>query len=296
MTYQEFKETIYSSIVARCDQSAEVHISTFTKNNDVQLDGLVIYDRDNPVSPTLYLNDFYPMITKGMSIEEVTDRIFLTYQKAKKDSIFDPNMLADFSLVKDKIIFKLVNQKSNTSLLMDVPYLEYLDLAIVFAIMIPIHDELGTILVRNSFLEDWQVTKEDLFEFAKVNTYQLLQPEITPIESILTDMLPAEEKELFGDLTPAYPMYVFTNEKRIAGAGVICYPDLLKHFSESLDCDFYILPSSIHEVIVIPMLSSMDINSLTEMVQQVNATQVAPEEILSDHAYYYLREKNAVMF
>ncbi|MCR5545033.1 MAG: DUF5688 family protein, partial [Lachnospiraceae bacterium] len=275
MTYQEFKEQIYSSVAARCNQSAQVHISTFKKNNGITLDGLVITDEQNPITPTLYLNDYYPMVTKGLSIDEITERILSVYYQAKNTPTFDPDILSDFSAIKDKIIFKLVNKKSNLDILRDVPYMDYLDLAIIFAIVLPIGEELGTILIHNNFLEDWSLSKEDLFEYAKINTYQLFRPEMTPIESLLSDMISFEDQELFGDLKPAYPMFVLSNQKRINGAGVICYPDLLKNFSETLNCDFYILPSSIHEVIVIPMDPSMDIDELTEMVQQVNHTQVA---------------------
>jgi hypothetical protein len=91
-------------------------------------------------------------------------------------------------------------------------------------------------------------------------------------------------------------MYVATNSRQANGATVICYPDFLRKISESMNTDFYILPSSIHEVILVPMDNGININDLTQMVQQVNKTQLEPEEVLSNHAYYYCRQKNKIMY
>ena len=296
MTYQEFKDNIFKEVASRYDSGANVHISTFTKNNGVQLDGLIISKENQPISPTLYLNDFYPMLEKGFTFEEVTERFIRSYEHAKDVTGFDPNMLSDFSQIKDKVIFKLVNKESNHELLKDVPYISYLDLAIEFAIMLPVQNEWGTILIHQCMLDEWGVSKEELFEYAKTNTYQLMQPECIPMESLVSDMLSSTDKELFPDMIPSFPMFVLTNRRKMNGAGVICYPDLLKNISQELEMDLYILPSSIHEVIIIPMLGELSADYLTDMVRQVNETQVPPDEILSDHAYYYLREKNQVMY
>lgn len=297
MTYQEFKETIYKDVTNRYDSRASVHLSTYTKNNDVKLDGLSLSRKDSLVSPTVYLNDFYPLLDQGASIDEIVQKIIATFENAKGVKGFHPEEISDFSKIKGSVFFKLIGKESNQNLLKDVPYMEYLDLAIVFCIMVNLKDgEWGSILIQNHLLECWKLSKEDLFEFAKVNTYQLFQPSLTPIEQLLQRMISPEEQDLFPTLTPSFPMFVATNSRQANGATVICYPDFLRKISESMNTDFYILPSSIHEVILVPMDNGININDLTQMVQQVNKTQLEPEEVLSNHAYYYCRQKNKIMY
>ncbi len=297
MTYQEFKDYIYSEVAARYESRATVHLSTFTKNNGVILDGLVICDKNARISPTLYLNDFYDLLAEGKTKEAILKRIIRQYEQAKDIPDFDPDIFTDFSVIKDQIIFRLVNQNSNALLLEDVPFLPYLDLAIVFSIMLKIRDDnYGTVLIHNSLLEEWGIAISELFDIAKENTYQALAPDCIPLEELLGDMLPQAERDLFGDLTPAFPMYVLSNTRRFHGAGVICYPEYLKNLSEELGQDLYIIPSSIHEVLVVPMDAELNLEILSDMVQQVNATQVAPEEVLANHAYYYLRAKNQLAY
>ena len=95
------------------------------------------------------------------------------------------------------------------------------------------------------------------------------------------------------DLAVAKSINILTNTNRTNGAGVILYPNVLKEFAEEMGHDFYIIPSSIHETILLPMLGD-DWEALSQMVKEVNATQLAPEEVLSDHVYEYRRSKNVV--
>ena len=82
-------------------------------------------------------------------------------------------------------------------------------------------------------------------------------------------------------------MYVASNKERIHGAGVIAYPEFMEEAAKRLGGDFYVLPSSIHEVILIPDTPDVSVLELQGIVQSVNVEQVAPEERLSDHIYHY---------
>ena len=237
------------------------------------------------------------MVSKGFSIDNIVDKLIEASKKSVNIPNFTPEDISDFSKVKSAVFFKLINRKANESRLSDVPYLDYLDLAIVFCIMIPMDSKnWGSILIHNHLLETWKISKETLFEFAKINTYQIFAPTVTPLQDMLENMLSDEDKELFPKLTPSFPMLVLTNSRNNHGATVICYPDYLKKLAMEMDTDFIILPSSIHEVILLPMKSDFDIGELSQMVRQVNATQLSPEEVLSDHAYLYLRSQNQVVY
>lgn len=90
------------------------------------------------------------------------------------------------------------------------------------------------------------------------------------------------------------PMYVITNRARTNGAGAILYPELLKDFATAIHKDLFILPSSVHECILLPVFGDENIDELKSMVKDINETQVAPEEVLSDSVYYYSMEKQCI--
>ena len=90
------------------------------------------------------------------------------------------------------------------------------------------------------------------------------------------------------------PMYVLSNKSKLNGSGCLFYHNLLHNLCEKLECDLYILPSSIHEVILIPAYDHDSYDELTSMVKEVNSTQLSKEEILSDHVYFYSRETGQI--
>lgn len=108
--------------------------------------------------------------------------------------------------------------------------------------------------------------------------------------SIMEEELLAKRKE-----NGAAAMYVLSNHTRINGAACILYDGVLEKIAEMLECNLFILPSSVHEVILIPEKGDEDYERLSEMVREVNETQLSPEEVLADHAYYYSREMSALV-
>ena len=81
-------------------------------------------------------------------------------------------------------------------------------------------------------------------------------------------------------------MFVLTNDTKVNGAAAILNDDIRQEIAEKVG-DFYMLPSSIHETLIIPKDAGMEFKELEQMVQEVNQTQVAPGERLSDHVYEY---------
>ena len=112
------------------------------------------------------------------------------------------------------------------------------------------------------------------------------------------DALDEEMMETFFDMNvyedSAFPMYVATNVFKMNGACILLYDGVLKKFAEKIGSDFYILPSSVHEVIFVPANGDMDARYLIQMVKEVNATEVAPDEVLSDNVYIYHADKDFV--
>jgi len=91
------------------------------------------------------------------------------------------------------------------------------------------------------------------------------------------------------------PLYVQTNSMGICGACTILYPNQLKNFADTVNADLVILPSSIHEVLLIPYEAKLSFPELTNMVTHINRAEVSVEDRLSDQVYLYSRELDTVI-
>lgn len=141
-------------------------------------------------------------------------------------------------------------------------------------------------------LELWGVDEDTLYRHAHVNTLALLHAEIMPLTDVIRGMLHEAESPA-GALDPkeeGLSLYVATNDRKTNGAAVLLYAGILREFAGQAGCDFYILPSSIHETLFLPVRPEPgpDGHTLAEMVREVNAGGcVAPEEILSDNVHLF---------
>ena len=295
MTYQEFKANIFHTISTRLGSDYRVSLQDIIKNNDTHLDGLTILSAGSNISPTIYLNYYYDKYLAGKSLSTIYDDILLSYhQNVPKENI-DISFFTDFAKVKNHIIFKLVNYERNKELLSKVPHVRYLDLAVVFNCFInSTEDGYATILIHHQHLSYWNISTEELYALAMKNTPHLLHYQLQNMTDVIIDLFCNEHIELSKELLPVFPMYVLSNTTKLNGSGCILYEDLLSEIAQRLDSDFYILPSSIHEVLLIPVASASSYEDLSSMVHEINATQLAREEVLSDRVYFYSRHSGKV--
>ncbi|MCI8514036.1 MAG: hypothetical protein HFI93_05325 [Lachnospiraceae bacterium] len=302
MEYGEFLTCVKRRLEEAMPQ-ARVELHHIMKNNQVTWDGVTILPEGETISPTVYLNEFYGRYRAGMSMEEIVRRILAEYQENCCQPGFDVSRLKEFAYLKDRIVFKLINYEENRELLEEMPHRRVLDLAMVFYFML--EDEalgLVTALIFNSHLKVWKVDEETLYQTARENTPRLLNWELQSMDSLLDEMILQDMREEFEseeafeefcgitlgrDKRSASPMYVLTNKERFNGAGCMLYQDVLDRFAREHNSDIYVLPSSIHEVILIPCVSSPGREDLCDMVREINSTEVAATDRLSDHVYCY---------
>ena len=291
MNYQNFKENIKHVIQNQLGSDVTVTIQEIIKNNNTHLDGLTILSDTLNISPTIYLNYYYRQYLKGKTMDEIYREILTVYRENTPRNNIDISFFTDYEKVKKRIVFKLINYDRNKALLDKIPYIRYLDLAIVFNCLVT-SDANGsaTILIYNHHLAFWNITKDDLYTLAMQNTPKLLTYDLRNMTDVLEELM--SDAALESDITDIelpIPMYVLSNTCKLNGSSCILYKNLLPMLGKKLDSDFYILPSSIHEVLLIPAYEHNS-EELTKMVREVNATQLANEEILSDHVYYFCRE------
>lgn len=296
MEYSIFKELILEALKERFGEECQIEYKEVLKNNGVKLDGVIVRQNNCVVSPTVYVNDYYEDFSDGENINDIADIIERLIRDNTIEDEFDADELILFDNVKDRIVFKLINFERNKELLDTVPYKKYLDLAIVYYISVK-EDifECASILINNSHLKLWNKTLEEIDELAVKNTPFILKPELKSMGQTLKEIMFNSDDNEFNeeDFENCY-MYVLTNEKKQFGAATILYDNELKDFSERIESDFYIIPSSVHEVIIIPSKFVDSSDSLDEMICEVNSSQVPLVDILSDHAYKYNRVDKCV--
>lgn len=300
MSLEGFCTCIRLGIQKKLGSRFQVEVREITKNNDTKLEGLIIMEQGASIHPTIYMDDFYDRHRKGESLEKIEDRILQIYEDHRTEGKFDITFFSEWKTMKDKVIYKLISLDRNRELLKEAPHRKILDLAVVYEYFLGMDGKCGaSILVRNDHMETWGVTADELYAAAFSNTPKLMGCNFYSMKEVRLGImgsgavgpdgienLPSRE-ELEKDI---FPMYVLTNRYRLHGAGCIIYKGLLKKIAEIWDCDICIIPSSIHETILMPMSAVGSCEAISKMVREVNQTQVSPEEILSDHVYQFSRK------
>lgn len=301
MDFKEFTEVIWK-LVQNHLEHCDVRLEEVIKNNGVKLHGICIREQNSNIAPTIYLEEHYDSYQKGMTIDEIVWHICQQYQTCRKGSFQSVGKLLDFQYMKPMIAYKLVNYEKNAERLMDMPYIPFEDLAIVFYCMLDCR--LGrsiTVPITNRHMEAWNINTNELYQIAHKNTPTILPSALYDMDHVLMEIV-AEEGDwdlsemAHKNLTQrGDSMYVLTNINKNLGACCILYEKLLSDFARALGNSFFLLPSSIHEMILLPDTGEMRVEELLLMVKEVNATQVEPEEILSDHVYYYSKETETLI-
>ncbi len=299
MTYETFKKAVLNRLSEDIPDPKQISIQSVCKNNGKYLDGLVILENNVNIAPTIYLDYYYEYYRSENSFPAAYERILEHYRQNRTDEHIDVRFFTDFERTRPRIVLKLIHYEKNRQLLKEIPHIRFLDLAIVFYCFIPIDPKLGnaTILIRNSHLELWNQTAQTLYPLVMENSRRLLAPQLHNMNSLLEDILPSSGyPTVVVPEDPLYPMYVLTNKQNMFGAACLLYDGLIRSYAEQFQTDFYLLPSSIHETILVPAIRNDRIQDFSEMVHEVNETQVSGEEFLSDHAYYYSREEDKIYY
>lgn len=306
ITYSEFLNRIKEEVSDLVEDGYTVQIVPVRRNNAVMLDSMMIARPGDRICPNIYLNTLYEWHREGMSIRRIADRILMQYRQAVPDGALDVEGLLSRDTVCGNIVYRVVNRFRNRDLLDEVPHRDLLDLSLVFYILVKnavIGD--GAVMVRREHQKLWGMSDEELDHAARTNTPVLLPPQLMSMEEMLGELgaihghFPEAEngEEDSGQDNPENmedchdsPIYVLTNTDRQFGACYMARKDILGSLAAKEADNLYILPSSVHECMIIPVRFGQDPEDLGAMVREINRTQVEAEEYLSDSVYYYDRQ------
>ena len=201
----------------------------------------------------------------------------------------DVSALMDYENMKEKLSVEVISAEANADLLANVPHDRMEDLAVVYRfVMESSEDGRASILVTNNLMDRMGVSHEQLRSDALENSPEIRPVVIMGMNEVMKEMMGPEVYEMFGIPDDAEEtMYVATVPDKNSGAGVIAYQDFMDQAAERVGGDFFVLPSSINEILLVPDNGDMTADALRDMVKDVNAKEVSPEERLSDNVYHY---------
>ncbi|MBQ8188339.1 MAG: hypothetical protein IJZ44_01005 [Lachnospiraceae bacterium] len=298
--YHVFEKELEIVLRQWLSKEAKMDFHKTIKNNGVTYQALAIMEKEQNVSPNIRLDHYYASFCEGMCIEEIGKQILEIYEGEKKKQI-DITAFLDFSRAKEHIMFRLVHYKRNKKRLEHMPHIRYLDLALTFYFemdWLPQNHGQASVQIENEHLKLWGIDEGILYDLALHNTMTHFPALHKPMCEVILQMIAGEGVALTDDETYEFqkengdiPMYVLTNEKSYFGAACLYYPGVLKQLADCMESDLIVLPSSVHEVILLPTAEEDDYQKINEMIRDINMHQVAEEEVLSDHLYYYDRER-----
>lgn len=290
MEYKAFTEYFAGMVKEKLGEDYDVRLTEVVKNNQVTLHGVAIMGKQEKVVPTIYLEGFYARYLQGEKQEELAEELVSFYYQNSFCPKLDTDKFGVFSEVKDSIYYRLVNYEMNENLLKEQPHLRWNDLAVTFYYVLETAGEgRASVTIKKPYLEMWGIEEEELYRTAHENM-QRKKPEI------LMTMKEILEEMMSGQLSEEYhvPMYVLTNTEKLYGAATLLYSHKIKELADRLKNDLLIIPSSVHEVLLMEDGAEQDYDWLRSIVKEVNRSQVEPDEVLAESLYRYVWEKEKI--
>lgn len=297
-TLKKFAEEVARIFNEQNDQKIEV--VTVPKNNDVELIGWrVILEKGN-VCPTIYAEEYYDKVTSTdideeiNDIQDVVEEILKIIKKPIPRELGDViEILSEYCNVCEEVMPVLVNRKMNEKMLEDLVWKPIgKDLAIIYKIILCANGEnFGSTSITKQMLyglwKDQDVTEEDIYENAMMYLKDHCKPYIRPMSEILRELMSHLDQEVVEELIPEDDrMHVITTKGSVYGASAILDKELMKKIREDYG-DFRLIPSSIHEWILVKVDPDTDEEALNGIISEVNDNEVKASEVLSDHYYTY---------
>lgn len=295
MKFEEFKEQFVEDVKQKLeDNGIECRVATHevSKLNE-SYEAITVTPEGSNVGVNVNMDRFFEAMEEGANYDDVVDRAVSVVEKGiHEQPAIDVASLTDYDQMKEKLVMEVVSIEANAELLETVPHREMEDMAVVYRFVLDSNEDgRATILATNQLIETMGVTPEQLHADALENAPELKPAVIRGMSEVMAEMTGMSTEELAMMGMPMDPadeqMFVATTPDKIHGAGVLAYQDFMDKAAERVGGDFFILPSSIHELLIVPDNGQMDLGQLQDMVREVNATQVAPEEKLTDNVYHY---------
>lgn len=275
MNYEEFKNELVRKFIDRLPEEYNPWTVSVQKVNKINeaVDALILHSQEeNCAVPAVYIKKYYLAYESGASMEEVLREAAEEFLSARK---YLKNTTENYGLEnpRENIIYVLVNTEKNRHLLDHVPHRRIMDLSLIYRVIADMKDDgFNSAVITKEMAEAFDMDEETLFQAAAENTPRLMPVEMAEIDK---------------------QFYIIGNKRGAFGAAAVLYEGVLEDMAEMLEQDLYIIPSSIHEVYIMPQ-EQIPARIVKDAIFDANRTVLRPEDVLSDSLYCYNRRDRCV--
>ena len=237
------------------------------------------------IARAINLERYYEAFSSGESLETLLEAMARETAEAKPGVEDDLAWISDYASARSRLFVRLSHGSSIGHLAGKVPFTMVSDMVMTYHLLVNCESGcLASTMVTYGILEDFGVTPERLHNDAVENSPKILPAKVQSLDRMLRDMIdsPCEHEDSCGN-----GLWVVTNETGTDGAAALFYPGIMKSIAERTEGGYYILPSSVHEVIIMPEDYYSCPQNLNAMIEQINNSVVHPRDRLSDTAYHY---------
>ena len=296
MGFEEFFEEMEKRLQEMLGRGCSLERQETLGINGSVKHSLAVSDREKTICPCVDMGQCYLTYQAGAGLEELAEQILEACGKEAPVTKEDVFRFMEWEFIKGHIFARLINTEKNEALLKEIPYRNYLDLSVVYYARIKgkSGEEAGIIQIRREHMEQWGVDEETLNRQAWKNLRDTNDAVVEYMSSVLHKYCGVESYPYTGRVE--HEICVLGSRNRTYGAVHMCNREMLLGASLMCGGDFWILPSSIHEVILAPVVQGkFEAQDLAEIVREVNDTRVEQNEILSYHIYRYYKERGEVV-
>ncbi len=306
-TYDQWKENFVDKVRVRVRVDADlkgrgdVIIQSTCRVNKGTLDGLTMPDlTKSGLSPVIYLNELYEQHRSGVPEDVLVWRVVNQFS-ASKDASLNMDALKDYNAVKDELRFRVSGYEQNRGWAEAMVSVKEGDF--VYSCYLPFYnEEIGraSINITKEQAGKWGVSCEQILMDARAGSMkqEVEMKSILEVIGKACDLCEGEPLNYYvhPELLPEEEnMFMLREKASLYGASVIARKEVLKAVGEILNDDYYVLPSSVEEVLLIPAKRWNDPEALADIVREINATEVEPGDRLSDHVQFYDRSRERLM-
>ncbi len=291
--FEDFKEDFVADVREQLAEQGHDDLSfqfgEIRKMNS-EYEALTIMKEDSNIGMNFNISKAFAAYEDGADYGELVNQASDAITKGIAEMpVVDVNQLMNYEVMKEKLSIEVVSAETNADLLKNVPHENIEDMAAVYRFVLSSDsDGRSSILVTNEMLDKMGVTREQLKADALANAPEIRPVVIQGMNEVMMEMMGPDAFEAMGmPELPEEAMYVASVPDKTSGAGVLAYQDFMDQAADRIGGDFFVLPSSIHEILLVPDDGLKTADELRAMVQEVNATQVSPEDKLTDSVYHY---------
>ncbi len=289
MNFKEFSERMESdlkNVLAESFPGTDVQRREIEKMQSQSYTALTISPENSNIGANVNLNRLYGQMEAGASYDDVMKAAVVQSQDFLENiPQFGVASLTDYDQSKSKLFVEVVSAERNAEMLQKVPHVQIEDMAMVYRLQVSnLGQGIATALVTNDMLNTFGVSAEQLHQDALANSTELKPVQVESLAKVIAELTGMPEEIIAGS-TP--DVFVVSNEDRMKGAGTLFYPDVMDQIAERIDGDFFVLPSSVHEVLIMPDTGMESAEELKAMVTSINGDVVEPEDVLTDQVYHY---------